>query len=371
MRIMCLPDGLPLDYTIQLANALSKKGEDVEIVLLDNPQSEEHLEDIEKKVNLILTKKVVYPRYHPKNLLIPLDIIRKIRKANPDIIHMQGGDLFSILVLPFLKKHSLVTTFHDVKIHPGSENLVLKFIRFYLKRKSKAIFVHGKKLKKMMVENSNVPEEKVHVIPFGELNVKPFEPYMNENVEENSILFFGWIAPHKGLEYLIKAEPLITKEIPDAKIVIAGRIGNGKYDEKYFRNCQDMIINKDNFEIHPHYISWKFGAELFQKSSIVVLPYIETSQSGVVPVAYNFKKPVVATDVGALSEIVEDGVSGFIVPPEHPNALAEAIIKLLKDKKLREKMGEEGYKKLKTDFSWDKIAEKSLEVYKEVLNKKK
>jgi len=52
MQIMCLPDGLPLDYTIQLANALSKKGEDVTIVLFDNPQSEEHLKDIEKMLML-------------------------------------------------------------------------------------------------------------------------------------------------------------------------------------------------------------------------------------------------------------------------------------------------------------------------------
>jgi glycosyltransferase involved in cell wall biosynthesis len=91
----------------------------------------------------------------------------------------------------------------------------------------------------------------------------------------------------------------------------------------------------------------------------------------VISSAYGFKKPVVATDVGSIPEIVDDGVTGFIVPPKNPEALAEAIIKLLKDEKLRKQMGENAYKKLKTDLSWDNIAEKTIEVYREAINEHK
>ena len=366
MRIVCYPDGLPIDYTIQLANALSKR-EDVMIVLLNGSQLEEHIENIDKSVNLYLTRKVKYPYYHPMNLLISFDIIRKIRQFNPNIIHIQNGDLLSILIFPFLKKSSVITTFHDVCFHPGLESLMKRFIRFWSIKNSKKIFVHGKKLKGILVRAHNIPEEKVNTIPIGEHNVAPFKRYIKENVkEDNSILFFGWIAIHKGLEHLIKAEPLITKEVRDARIIIAGRTGN-RFNEEYFKKCQNIMINKNNFEIYNQYISWEFGAELFQRSSLVVLPYIETSQSGVIPTAYGFKKPVVVTDVGAMPEIVDDGVTGFIVPPRNSEALAEAIIKLLKDEKLRKQMGENAYKKLKTDLSWDKIAEKTIEVYKKAI----
>jgi glycosyltransferase involved in cell wall biosynthesis len=100
------------------------------------------------------------------------------------------------------------------------------------------------------------------------------------------------------------------------------------------------------------------------------LPYIEASQSGVIPTAYGFKKPVVVTSAGSIPEIVDDGITGFIVPPKDVNALAEAIIKLLKDRELRRKMGENAYKKLKKDLSWDNIAEKTIQVYKETIGER-
>ncbi|NQE52738.1 Trehalose synthase, partial [ANME-1 cluster archaeon GoMg3.2] len=193
-----------------------------------------------------------------------------------------------------------------------------------------------------------------------------FKIYEKEDLKEdgNLILFFGRVYKYKGLEYLIKAEPLITKEVPEAKIVIAGT-GEG------FKKYENMMIHRDNFIVHSRYISYKEGAKLFQRCSLVALPYIDASQSGVIPTAYGFKKPVVVTKVGSIPEIVDDGLTGFIVPPKNPEALADAIIKLLKDEKLRKKMGENAYKKLKTDLSWDKIAEETIEVYKKAINEYK
>ena len=159
---------------------------------------------------------------------------------------------------------------------------------------------------------------------------------------------------------MIKAEPLIVKQISNAKIVIAGA---GEEFEKY----EEMMVNRDNFLVHNYRIPYKEGAELLQRCSLVVLPYIEASQSGVIPTAYGFKKPVVVTDVGSIPEIVDDGVTGFIVLPRNSEALADAIVKLLKDEKLRRQMGENAYKKLKTDLSWNDIAEKTIEVYKKAI----
>ena len=175
------------------------------------------------------------------------------------------------------------------------------------------------------------------------------------------ILFFGRIWEYKGLEYLIKAEPLITKEVLDAKIIIAGTGEN-------FKKYEEMMVHRDKFIVYNYRTPYKEGEELFQRCSVVVLPYIEAPQSGVVPTAYGFKKSVVVTDVGSIPEIVDDDVTGFMVPPKNPEALADAIVKLLKHEKLRKQMGENAYNKLNTDLSWDTIAEKTIEVYTKAIN---
>ncbi len=359
MRIICISPWF-FDYTIQLVNALSKK-ETVMLVITANMPNE-HLESIDKKVDLYLFGRG-YSLYHPANLLTLMDFVKKMNEFKPNIIHLQlGGSIVDLALLPFFKKYPLVATFHDVKLHTGENNWLTNFIRYWERKCSNQIIVHGEKLKEQMIKEYNLPSEKVHAIPIGEHEVAPFKKHERKDLTEdgNSILFFGRIYEYKGLEYLIKAEPLITKEVPDAKIIIAGM---GEDFKKY----ENMMINRDNFIVHNYRISYKEGAELLQRCSLVVLPYIDASQSGVIPTAYGFKKPVVVTDVGAIPEIVDDGITGFIVPPRNTEALADAIVKLLKNEDLRKQMGENAYKKLKTDLSWDNIAEKTIEVYKKAI----
>ena len=128
------------------------------------------------------------------------------------------------------------------------------------------------------------------------------------------------------------------------------------------------MVNRDRFEIHNEYISKEQIVRLFEKTKLVVLPYTDASQSGVIPIAYAYKKPVIVTDVGSIPETVEDGKTGLIIKPKDVEALANAIVRLLKDDKLRKKMGENGYYKMKADLSWDKIAERTIEVYNNVID---
>ena len=363
MKIVYLTS-LYYDYTIQLANSLSKKEE--VILMLPNNILKEYLDNINENAGVYLFK---YPKhmYNPVMLFTAFEIIEQINMLNPDIIHFQVTGILPCIIPSFLKKYPIIMTFHDIKPHIGSKyRLFFRFIFYCARRNSNQIFVHGQNMKELMIKMYDVPREMVHTIPIGEHEIAPFKKYERDDrkEDENLILFFGRIFKYKGLEYLIKAEPLITKEVPNAKIIIAGMGGDfSRYDE--------LILNKDNFIIFNYFIDYKKGAELFQRCSVVVLPYIDASQSGVIPTAYGFKKPVVVTDVGAIPEIVDDGVTGFIVPPKDREALAEAIVKLLKDEKLRKQMGENAYKKLKTDLSWDKIADKTIEVYKKAINEHK
>ncbi|MFC1969668.1 glycosyltransferase family 4 protein [Chloroflexota bacterium] len=361
MRIVCI--GGFIDYTSQLVHTLRQQETVMFVIPVRKTRMAESLAVTGEKVDSYLFARG-RSRYHPENLLALIDCVRKLKRFKPDVVHMQLGSPvpYSIL-LPFIKGYPLVGTFHDVRRHLGEESLRVDFLRYWVRKCSDEIIVHGEKLKEQMVKEFNVPAEKVHAIHIGEHEVAQFKKYERADLKEdgNLILFFGRIYEYKGLEYLIKAEPLITKEVPDARIIIAGA---GEDFKKY----EDMMGNRrDRFIVHNYHIPYKEGAELLQRSSVVVLPYIDASQSGVVPTAYGFKKPVVVTDVGSVPEAVEEGKTGFIVPPRDSEALARAVIRLLRDEKLRRQMGENAYQKLKEDFSWDNIARRTIEVYKKAI----
>jgi starch synthase len=118
------------------------------------------------------------------------------------------------------------------------------------------------------------------------------------------------------------------------------------------------------------YISDETRAELFAQASVVVLPYIDASQSGVIPIAYSFGKPVVATTVGGLPAMVDDGVTGYLVPPCDERALAEAVIRVLQEPGQAERMGEKGRRKINTECAADVLGQQLLAVYAKAIEKK-
>ncbi|WP_292520020.1 glycosyltransferase family 4 protein [Methanoculleus sp.] len=365
MRVACLTFWF-YDYTIQMANELARHTE--VLLLLPDYRSEEYLESIDPNVKV---KIFSYSRYAggfgPSCYPMLREIVAAINHFEPDVIHFQVNNPMLCPLLPMLHRYPLVATFHDIEPHPGEDrlldigSLLYRLTLFVSRALPDRIFVHGKALKQVLVENYRIPAGKVNVIPIGEHEVAPFIKFKQEGLEPDGhrILFFGRIHRYKGLDYLIQAEPLITREVPDARIVIAGTGEDfGRYEK--------AIAGRDTFEVHNYRIPYEEGARLFQQASVVVLPYVEASQSGVIPTAYGFKRPVVVTDVGSLPEVVDGGKTGYIVPPRDPAALAGAIVSLLKDPEACRHMGEQGYIKLKTDMAWSTIAESLLAAYSEV-----
>jgi glycosyltransferase involved in cell wall biosynthesis len=350
--------GLQL-YVAQLANALSKT-HDVFLLLAKHLRSKDYYKG-EARIFCISA-----PPAHIKMLMLSFNpwtyykIVKCIKAVNPDVIHAPCEFLWVALTLPFIRQYPFVITEHDPSFHKGTGidiKLYLGFSRLFTRKMADAIIVHGERLKTIL-EDKGVPENRIWVIPHGEFSF--YTKWAREKVKESkSVLFFGSISEYKGIEYLIKAEPLITSRIPDAKIVIAG---SGD-----FRKYESLIKNRNNFEIHNRFIPDEEVAEFFQKSAVVVLPYTDGSQTGIVPIAYSFGKPVVITDVGSIAEVVDNGKTGFIVPPRNPEALAEAIIRLLKDDELRREMGKNAYKKTKDELSWENIAKKTIKVYEEAI----
>lgn len=355
-----------LDHQIHLANAYPK---DVKILmLLPLPEMPERtVKMVQRDFDTHLMRVGGFGG-NLRFLVRLLESWKRIRAFRPDVVHLQlGGGWTEIALLPALMGYPLVVTFHDVESHPGEGSEKASFARSLLAKRADRIIVHGEVLRGTVTKQFSVSTDKVEAIPLGAPELDSFKVFERVGVREegNLILFFGRIFPYKGLDYLIKAEPLISKEVPGAKIIIAGA------GEDFGRYQQMMAGREDKYVILNRRIPFEEGAELFQKCSVVVLPCVEASQSGIVPIAYGFKKPVVVTNVGGLPEVVADGETGFVVPPRDSQALADAVVKLLKDRNLRKDMGERGNRYLSTSLSWDEIATRTLKVYEDAIGSKK
>jgi len=160
------------------------------------------------------------------------------------------------------------------------------------------------------------------------------------------ILFFGYVRPFKGLRYLLKAMPLVLKKI-DVDLLIVGEFWEDKKD--YFRLVDELGI-RDNVKIIDHYVPNEAVGKYFACADVAVLPYVDTTQSAVVQVAYAHNTPVIATNVGGLVNDVVHGKTGLLVKPRDEKSLADAIIKFYQRK---HNSFVKNVKKIKQKFSWE------------------
>jgi glycosyltransferase involved in cell wall biosynthesis len=291
-----------------------------------------------------------------------MDMIRRLRHRlkilQPDLVHITAWHVWGTPGLGMFPLFPLVATVHDVSRHPGDSGLqgIPSIFYRWQWRWANQIIVHATTARQQLLTQYRCQPERVNVIPIGSYDFYQVVANGVQPERPNTVLFFGRIWPYKGLQYLIEAEPLITKVIPDARIIIAGY---GEDFEKY----QKMMVNPDHFDIHNYHIPNEKVAYFFQQASVVALPYVEASQSGVVSVAYAFGKPVVATWIGGLPDVVIDGQTGLLTPAADAQSLAEAIITLLKDAPLRHKLGQQARQFAETELSWRRIAQRTLKVY--------
>jgi len=342
------------EYCVRLANALSRYA-DVLLVAPDRLVAP-HVDKLAPAVRLSC--------FRSQRLRQPFRQLRTIRKVfreivafAPDVVHYQGFHPWLDLALPLWHRYPLVCTVHDFRPHPG-DRLSQKtpfWVEMFVRRRADQLIVHSEHIRALMAHELGGASRNISLMPHIQIGQELVSPVLDE--EEHLILFFGRIWEYKGLEYLIRAEPLISARVPDVRIMIAGQ---GEEFSRYSR----MMVHPERFIVHNEFISEERTAAYFGRASIVVLPYIEASQSGVIPLAYSAAKPVVATTVGGLPEMVEHGRTGYLVPPRSEKHLADALVRLLLDGNLRREMGANGKRKVELECSPEDIALKTLEVYR-------
>ena len=142
-------------------------------------------------------------------------------------------------------------------------------------------------------------------------------------VDGRVILFFGYVRPYKGLGVLLDAFAEVLRRM-DAVLYVVGEIYEGR--ERYLGQLKSRGI-EHRVRMIDRYVANEEVEKYFAACDLVVLPYLSATQSAVVQIAYGFSKPVVVTSVGGLPDVVEDGLTGYVVPPNDSGAVASAIVR--------------------------------------------
>lgn len=376
MKVAFVQRGLAY-YVSEISSAIARAGHDVLFVHReenedftgsggpDKNAEYRELFDPRMKLRFVSIKDRNFLAGMPHHLRAVAEMKWVIHRFRPDLIHLQDETdyrIFAAVSLPF-PRVPIVVTVHDAALHPGYKPSRTAFIRQWLRNIAAQIIVHGEEIKRQLV-SQGIPDDKVNICPLGaHVFTRRWITGDTEGSDRN-VLFFGRILEYKGLDYLIKAAPLVWEKVPQARFVIAGQGPD-------WPRCKALITNPEGFIIRHENIPDPEVTRLFEQAAVVVLPYVEGSGSGVLSIAIALGKPAIVTNVGSLPEYIDQWKTGVVVPPRDEKALAEAIIRLLSDDQLRESIGKNAYR-MATDgeLSWDRIAQKTIKVYEKALRMK-
>jgi glycosyltransferase involved in cell wall biosynthesis len=268
-------------------------------------------------------------------------LLRYALTAKPKIFHILWNNKFesfdrTLLMLYYkLLGRSVVLTVHNVNacIRDNKDTAFNRLTLRFQYHCAEHIFVHSEQMKTDLLADFAVPSARVTVIPFGINNsipntqIKRTEARQRLGIpnEKRTILFFGNIAPYKGLEYLVAALRQLWNKQSDFRLIIAGQPKNC---EKYWSELRQSIqedVQKGRVLLKEEYIPDEDTEIYFKAADVLALPYRYIYQSGVLFLGYSFGIPVLAADVGPLKEEIVEGETGSIFKPEDPADLARAI----------------------------------------------
>jgi D-inositol-3-phosphate glycosyltransferase len=185
----------------------------------------------------------------------------------------------------------------------------------------------------------------------------PLTPVNNtDNKSNKNLLFFGFVKHYKGLDVLLRALPIVLKEIPDIKLIVAGDVYG---DKAPYLDLISVLGIQENVEIHFRYIPEEEIGELFACCDVSVVPYRTATQSGVAQMSFAYEVPIIATKVGGLEEVVIDNVNGFLVESENPEALARKIVEFYMCDNINR--FKDNIRKQNNQYSWAGFVQKFLE----------
>ena len=373
-------------YTYSLCDVLYKKNKNLTLITncyyeydkLSNFKVEKIFFKYSENLKANIARKVIRGLEYCFNML---NLLNRYSKESPDIIHIQWllfyqFDYFWLKLLRYRlrrKNTKIILTAHNVLPHINGYKYRNILEKIY--SQVDGIIVHSELLKEQMIKifGKKVNDWSISVIPHGandKLLEKVNKDILNDYIkkiksfkaEGYNFLFAGTIHKNKGLDILLKSWKEHINRYHNDKLFIIGKPSYNMSDEleiikKYHSSIISSLEYKSDEELLAYYLECDF----------VVLPYKEASQSGVLLTALSLGKPVIATNVGGLPEVVETVKGGYVVDSNNPISLCKAIDKAseISDRELSE-WNNDIRKKTLTNYPWDNIAKLTVHFYNEI-----
>jgi glycosyltransferase involved in cell wall biosynthesis len=329
-------------YTADYANRMVQLGHEVHVVTTTGAPRTCYAADVTlhtcvDATNTGLSSEALKPRAVQQTA-------RTLCNLDPDIAHFTGPHLWNAWLVPFLGVVGVPTihTLHDLHPHVGAAGGRLLYLwNTWIRFTSKKLLVHGERYREKLLRQRVAPN-RVTCTPLTHL----FSAWERQAVHDRRVpsvshepwaLFFGRLKAYKGLDVLVEAARRMSHASQQPRqVAIAGPGRLGRFVSGAL---------PPNIKIRDYLIGDDEAERLFGRCGLVVLPYREATQSALVAAAYFFQKPVIVTAVGALPEYVENGVTGWVVPPNDPHALADVLQSALEDPARLMRMGRAGRKR--------------------------
>lgn len=375
MRVSLIdPVSYTLPYDTSLAAALARRGHEVDLIAARFAHGAVPEPDGYRRHDLFFTVSARVlakrPRSRARFALKGLEYLpdlaradRAISRFDPEIVHVQwlgipDADLLWLRRLQ--RRRGVVFTAHDVLPRRTERRLDLWQAVFATVDR---VVVHGSAAVEQL-KALGVPSERIARIPHPLFNA-PADELRPPN--GRTLLHFGFLRSSKGLDVLLRALPRIAAEVPDVRLVVAG----------------DPLEPVDSLERLAaelgvaERVDWRLGyvedsaiPALMEQSTALVLPYRKIESSGVLATALGHGRPAVVSDVGSLGETVREFDAGLVVPPEDPNALAAACVRLLVDEDARDEAFR-GTERARRELSWESAADAHERLYEEILRERR
>ncbi|MBC7086103.1 MAG: glycosyltransferase family 4 protein [Methanomethylovorans sp.] len=348
-----------------IAKHLAKKGHEVHVITV----LDEGLSEYEFKHGFFVHRVPSINLLFLKPLYIWIKFFLRLRSIEPDIVHIQSIPLsVPAFFLKLISHKNYIIWVQGSDIYRPT--IFLNIFSNILLKEACTVIALTEGMRKEIYRKC---KRDIIVIPNG-IDLDKFSDGQNLNKadlnlnhkynsirKEQKIIFVGTLRPIKGVRYLIEAMTIIKKTNPYTKLII---IGDGQE-----RGSLEKLTYDLDLRTHVSFLGKVSNDEIpkyMKGSDVLVLPSLSESFGIVNIEAMASGVPIVSTNVGGLSYIIKDGVNGFLVNPKDPGSIAEKCLQILNDSNLKEQMSKNNLSEAEK-YSWDKIVERLLEVYKKGL----
>ncbi len=315
---------------------------------------QEQIDKSSKKIDLNIV-----PVLTPYNPLTFHRTIKAILEAKPDIVVFKYWIPFFApafgYILKKLRKHGIRTLciFDNIEFHE-KWMFADKLTEYVLDSTTDAITMSESVYQSLVTKFPAFPHRSIYKLKHPNYDFYKENPIKPKESITKKLLFFGYIKKYKGLDILLEAMPLILKDNPDLRLTVAGEVYG---DREVYNSIIDKYSLHENVEFNARFIANEEVEQFFTNADVCILPYRSATQSGITQLAFSFCTPVIATDVGGLSEIITENYNGFLIKPDNPEAIAQAVNKYYAEEKCRQFSMNIYNQQQSNEFSWEPFIE--------------